>query len=162
MIYSKSNPVYEDAWIHRLLVSMEKDLLSAWSVATGTCKFFGRCEKVINNEVEKEVFYSSGKYIDVYTDDKMNFTSYVSINGEMRYENKLRKLPAQLVCQANLQVLYPSIAHRADAELRQAIERVLLKHVEPIDYRGFTIIDQNEYVNMQPFHTVKFNFDISV
>jgi hypothetical protein len=72
----------------------------------------------------------------------------------------LKRTVSRLICQANLKTLYPLISHRADAELRYDIESVLMMHMEPSDYKGYTIIDQSNIKEMQPFHTVKFNFEI--
>jgi len=155
MIYSKSNPVYEDAWIHRLLVGMETILIPKWNVLTATCKFISRIE-ILNG---KEVFYYNGNYMDILTDDRVNFVSHVSVDSNMRHVDLLKRFNATLVCQANLKTLYPTITHRADAELRKDIEDVLMMHVEPTEYKGFTF-NQSDIKDMQPFHTVKFNFEI--
>jgi len=158
MIYSKTNPVSEDAWIDRLLFAMEAILLPKWGAASGECKFFGRSEKID----DKDVFYTGGGMIDIYTDDRFKFISYVACEPDMRFDRGLRRITSKLVCQANLVELYPLISHRADAELRKDIEDILIMHTEPTEYKGFAIVDQSEITGMQPFHTVKFNFEIVI
>lgn len=154
MIVSRTSPVMEDAWIDRLLVAMEALLLPVWSAATAECKFYGRVDMA-----DDKVFFGE---VDVTMDDKFKFISYVKVDADVRYDRLLRKYSSNLVCQGNLKSLYPSISHRADAELRKDVERVLMMHLEPTDYRGFTIVDQTKVKDSQPFHTVIYNFDIVI
>ena len=158
MIISKTSPVLEDEWIHRLLTLMESQLLTTWSADTGDCLFYGRAERV----GDKDVFFQSSKFKDIETNDKVKFVSFVRVAPEMNYRNYRSVHTAKLVCQGNLSKLYPSITHRADAELRRDVERVLLLKCGKNNYTGFTIIDQNNIKDMHPFHTVEFNFNMIV
>lgn len=148
----------EDAWIHRLLTLMESQLLTTWSADTGDCLFYGRSEHIEG----KDMFYQSGKFIDIYASDKYKFVSFVRIAPEMTYQNYRRVYSGKLVCQGSLSDLYSSITHRADAEMRKDLERVLLLRCGINNYKGFTIIDQDKVKDMHPFHTVEFNFNMIV
>jgi hypothetical protein len=137
---------------------MESQLLTIWSADTGDCLFYGRSEKI----GEKDMFYQSGNFKDIYGDSSKKFVSFVRVSLEMTYRNYRRVFNGKLVCQANLSELYSSITHRADAELRRDVEQVLILRCGKNNYVGHTIINQNKVKDMHPFHTVEFNFNMIV
>lgn len=158
MIINKTNPVAEDLWIKKLLVSMEGQILPLWTAASSSdCLFYGRTENVD----DKDYFYQDGKFKDVYTDRDKMFISFIRTSPDMNFENGQRKILSHLVCQADLAKLYPDISHRADAEIRKDCENVLFKHCELSQYLGHTIVSQSKLKDMQPFHTFELNFYIT-
>jgi hypothetical protein len=157
MIISKTSPVSEDKWIHRLLVSMERVLLSSWSgVSTAEAKFYGRADFIDG----KYYFHTGNKNLEVLTDKHYKFLSFVAVDQNASFSIGKHNIPARLVCQGNLKSLYPSITHRADAELRKSVIEVLLLHCDMPQYLGYNIIAQDNLKDMQPFHTFELNFNI--
>jgi hypothetical protein len=156
MIIDRTNPVGVDKWVSTLLTTMENNLLTTWGVLTATCEFYGRADKID----DKYWFNYNGINIDLGANTSLNFKSYIECESDTRYANALKITSAHLVCFANLKALYPLITdHRADGELRNHIENLLIQNLELSYYNGYTILDSTQE-NMQPYHSVKFNFDI--
>lgn len=158
MKISRTNPVSEDKFIDRLINQMENELLDIWGVTTDEVAFYGRVEK----DGDK-VFWldANGKEVDVNSNDKLKFVSYVTTLGNVQFLNQRHSVYAKLVCQGDVKALYPTITHRADAELRKHLQELLFARLDDYtNYEGFDVVDQSENKNAIPFHTFELNFII--
>jgi|JI61114BRNA_FD_contig_31_7068765_length_1685_multi_5_in_0_out_0_2 hypothetical protein len=164
MNYLKQNPVGLDAFVQKLQVLLHTQLLSKWSELNG----YGRCYinqhdgfKTIEdyskkNEYSGNLVFSEGNKFFFATEKDLERTG-----------NGYYKTSIDLFFIVNVNKIYPSIAHRADEEIRIDVLNVLenqalvevKKLVIDID-KIFNKFDYNRVDNMQPYHVFKLELDV--
>jgi hypothetical protein len=151
--YQKSNPVGIDRFIDRLQVLQQREFPTLFGVSEATCLFYGRAELKNDNII---IFISGNDYEPIGFDDKLNFISYVVLDGNFEPDNSRDMVNVSFYCHGNLANIYSTITHRADEELRQDMKAFILDQIEPQDLLNIEIIQKE----LQPFHSFKINFKI--
>lgn len=148
--FSKTTPVGIDAYIHRFLTSMERELPNEWGVNTSVCRFFGRAD-----EWKEEKFtWSKGKEsVDLGYNDKFCFTSYFVVRYPTSQSGFLNIADVSLYCHGKIGSLYDSITtYTADVELIESVKALVDRR---LDYLSTVDIIKVAY----PEVSFKLNFE---
>ena len=119
-----------------------------------------------------EIYIGGGDYKEVFYDDAFKMSSFFIVSDERSEDNGVLTTEVSLIVQANIQEIFPSIAHRADEELNNefllASENYYLADqfrytriqtsVENV-YREF-IKDELWLDDMSEHYVVRFDFEV--
>jgi hypothetical protein len=152
--YQKTNPSGVDKWINKFQIQQQSDLPTIFGVSEANCLFYGRAEMIS----DKPVVYasSSPKYEAVGFDTKETFISYFILGDIFSAEERLQFVDATLYCHGDLSKLFPTIAHRADEELRNTMREFVYRFIEPQEFKDVRVL-RNE---LQPYHSFTINFKL--
>ena len=120
-----------------------------------------------------EVYIGNGEYKEVFNDDSFNVTSFWLVANERPLidDSELYQADISIIFQVDkLDVMFPTINHRADEELHRQIHQVLKDNqwgfvisdfVTGIDdvYAGLST-DQVKWDDISHKHVVRFNFTV--
>jgi len=121
-----------------------------------------------------EVYVGGNEYEEVLFNDKFNVTSFFLVDDNVTNNNGPGEEATytqgiSVIFQANLAALYPSITHRADAELHDDIFKAFNSFTTDVQgvstgldnvYSDVTVLENIEFTDMSDFHVVKFNVNI--
>lgn len=164
----KSTPDGIDVQIQRLQTYLyDKLTLEGWTDHDS----YERAYKVKRGDKIIPMIYSGKEYYDLLINDKADATSFFLVSDTEDINDSLCKTTVSWIMQANLQNIYPTIAHRADEELRSDLKRLLklnpygfhLKKVTTgVDsvYDGLDI-NLKFSDDMNQFHVVRFDLELN-
>lgn len=173
MLITKTNPVGIDSYIQQFQNKLHTMLMLKWDNPTYHC--YGRSYR---NKTEDgyiaEVFTDKNEYKEVYWNDTLDAISFFGI-GDSIEEQTTSTIDVHLVFFVNLKKLKPSIAHRADEEVRQDVQSVFGKGIYSFTYTSTVLYLENvlreypgsrrddrlKFIDMHPVHCFRFNFKLS-
>ena len=173
MLITKSNPVGIDVSIQKFQSMLHSKLTDPdrWNNAS-TYRCYGRCYR---NKKDKshiaENYEGQKEYKEVYWDDSLSAISFFGISSPVTHE-VTEKANVHLIFFVDLAKVKPSIAHRADEEVRKDVMELFGKGVYGMTYKSMDLWIENvlrEYpgsirderlknVDMHPVHCFRFNF----
>lgn len=154
--YLKSNPVGIDVFVSMMQNLAQTELPVLFGVNESVCYFYGRGEWLTQDDKQIKIIYKSGnQYDELGFDNKINFISYLMIDGLFEPYQLLEKVNVSLYCHGDLSKLFPLVTHRADEELRKVMKEFVYRLIEPQNMKSVEIIEE-----MQPYHSFKINFTI--
>lgn len=128
MLITKTKPVGIDNAIQKLQVDLHGKLMAVWGLNVNNdtqnalYESYGRCYRnKKDNGYIAEVFTGGIDYKDVYWNDSLYALSFFGVNGPVIDELGQGKANIHLVFFVNLAKLKPTIAHRADEEVREDV-----------------------------------------
>lgn len=165
-IIQKNNPINEDAVIAEIQVQLYNDL-----IAKGVTNYESYERVYLLNGVP-ELYVGNGNYKEVYFDDRFNLTSFFLL-GQTKTIDSIGyySAPLSIIFQADLTKLFPTITHRADAELHDMVKKSLDKVKSTITineivtgienvYQGLDF-EQSQYLDdVSSFHLFRVNMEI--
>lgn len=181
MLITKTSPVGIDAAIQKLQAWLHTELMGKWGMDTAiaaqnklyqcTCRCYRN--KTASGYVA-EVFTGGKEYREVYWDDTLNAISFFGISAIETYEIG-ETTNVHLVFFVNLKKLKPSIAHRADEEVRRDVVLLAEKSMYGFKFQSLELGIENvlrEYANsyrddrmravdMEPVHCFRLNFELN-
>ena len=111
-------------------------------------------------------------YDEVYMNDGFNLSTFFYTETSVPFEKWIGKARVSLIAQVRLSDLFPSINHVADEEFNmlvvdasngysgyESFSLVDIKKTVGEVYKEF-ITDQIRLTNMQPYYTVRFEYDV--
>lgn len=165
-LVQKVNPINEDRVISIIQEHLYNNLLSVGFTN------YESYERIYVNNGSPEVYLKNGQYKEVFYNDRFYLTSFFMIGNNKVY-NELNDINTEIsiVFQANLTKLYPTVLHRADAELHRDIELALdaipvrfkIKEIiTGIDnvYSGLTFKNKQYLNDVSSSHLCKFVLDV--
>jgi len=154
IMFQKTNPVGVDYFVNRSQVLEQRELPDQFEVSEALCLFYGRAEMI---EGKPNVYTKENrKHQPIGIDSKKALITYFVVTS-IDPDNLRDNVTTTFYCHGNLELLYPSITHRADEEFRRDIKAFILKQIEPQDFNSIELIQDSE---LQPFHSFKLNFII--
>lgn len=184
MLNLKTNPSSIDYEIQNFQQELHAGLMTAWDLDPGVAienakyECYGRCYK---NRKEKgsvaEVYTSANEYKEVYWNDDLAAISFFGTSDKVNITNE-NQTEVHLVFFVDLNKLAikdftgTTIAHRADEEIRNQVQKIIGKSLHGItitsietglvnvlkDYPGSYRDDRLQVVDMHPRHCFRFNF----
>lgn len=180
MLITKTNPVGIDVAIQQLQTFLHKHLVSKWGL-TGDddplYKCYGRADRNKKDSGYVAEVYTGGlggvDYTDVYWDDSLKAISFFGTGSKTTFEVK-NKVEVHLVFFVNVAKLKPSVAHRADEEVRNEIQQLFGNTLHGFSLESIELWLENvlrEYpgsrrdqrlivVDMQPVHCFRLNLTL--
>lgn len=169
-LVSKLNPVGEDFTIDRLQKYLwSKLLLSNW-------ESYPRAYKNPKHQQRgfvAEIYTGAGEYAtDAYFNDNFDTVSFFLTEERAEYvPGDLNKVRTSWIIQLKLSPSYPTVLHRADAELKNDVMKALkdfpgkvISNFETVTgipnvYRGFDF-DSLRFDDMSDVHVLRVDFDL--
>ena len=180
MLIVKSKPVGIDIPIRKLQEFLHSRLMGLWGLDPDTdsenklYESYGRCYRnKKDNGFIAEVYTGANQYKEVYWNDKLRAISFFGTSNSIVHD-KAEKTDVHLVFFVNLAKLKPSIAHRADEEVRLDVLKSIgsfkygfrftgvdlgLENVLK-EYPGSRRDDRLKAVDMHPVHCFRINFSL--
>lgn len=172
-LVTKISPVGIDKAIDRI----QRNLFSYLTTTAGWTNYESYPRAYKNpkgNDTIPEVYVGNNDYQEVFFDDKFNVTSFFLVEDTVTNNNVVGDEPQytqgiSIIFQATLPELYPSISHRADAEMHDDIFKAFdsfFKEVNSVStginnvYSDVTVLDSIQFTDMSDFHVVKFDTTI--
>jgi hypothetical protein len=170
MIISKTNPVGVDFYINKLQNKIHTQLSSLLGGSSYKC--YGRCYRnKTDNGYIAENYESENDYKEVYWDDTLQAISFFGLTGDFISEGEV---DVHLIYFVNLKTTYPLITHRADEEIRLAVQNVIGKSsygfnyvstelwLEKVlkEYPGSRRDERLKFVDMHPVHCFRINLKL--
>lgn len=170
MLVNKTKPVGIDFYIQQLQNYLYGILSPKW----GNYDSYGRCYRnKKGNDYVAEVYNSKNEYQDVYWNDSLNAISFFGI-GQNIINGTMDEATVHMVFFVNIANIKPSIAHRADEEVRQDITGLFGKSLYEFsflsidlgvdnvlrEYPGTRRDSMNVKVDMHPVHCFRLNFKL--
>ncbi|HUR65461.1 MAG TPA: hypothetical protein VMZ03_03855 [Chitinophagaceae bacterium] len=173
MLIQKSNPVGIDAAIRNLQTFLHSKLTVLWNV-TDQYRCYGRCYRnKIDGGYIAENYEGEKEYKEVYWDDTLSAISFFGTGSKTTFDIK-NKTDVHLVFFVDLSKIKPAIAHRADEEVRNQVQKLFgsglfdfaidstelwLENVLR-EYPGSRREDRLKIVDMQPVHCFRINLKL--
>jgi hypothetical protein len=174
MLITKVNPVGLDVQVQKLQSFLFPRLLSKWGIVAEQYKSHGlvfRNKK--DNQYIAEAYIGNNEYKEVYWDDTLTVVSWFGRSSITTFD-KLNKTSVHLVFFVNLKKLKPLIAHRADEEVRNDVQKIFGNTQFGFSYESCELWLENvlrEYpgsrreerlnaVDMHPIHCFRINLSI--
>lgn len=176
MISTKTKPTGVDIPIQALQNFLYVQLQKTWGIPANQYNCYGR---IYRNQVEDggyspEVYKGGNEYSDTFFDDSVNVLSYFTLGEEQKFNGGLGGTVSLIFCVTDLAALKPTIAWRADEEVRMDVAILCrdskfgftLDSVETgIDnvfrgYSGWRLKKGIQFQDMHPFHCFRINLDI--
>lgn len=178
MLITKTNPVGIDVAIQNLQTYLHKQLVSKWGLVDDNDPLYECYGRVYRNKNDAgyiaEVYAGNNEYKEVYWNDQLKAINWFGISGEIEHDI-VEKTNVHLVFFVDLSKLKPSIAHRADEEVRKDVLDIIGAGRFGFTYTGVELWLENvlkEYsgsrrderlkaVDMHPIHCFRLNFSLS-
>jgi hypothetical protein len=180
MLFTKTSPVGVDIPIQKLQTYLHDKLLAKWGLQNADYHAYGRCYR---NQKEAgyvaEVYMGSNEYREVYLDDRIAALSFFGLSGDIEYEAG-NTADVHLIFWVNIKKLKPTVAHRADEEVRKDVQVLVDNGYQGFDfsgirlgiervhqeYRGTVIaaqanLDVLKYRDFHPFHCFRLDFRLN-
>jgi hypothetical protein len=175
MLITVSSATGMDVEFKDLQQFLHSRLLTAWSIDTSLYHSYGRCYR---NRKEKgyvaEVYIGNKEYKEVYWNDSLAAISFMGLSEKIGYENHYVS-DAHLVFFVNLDRLKPTLAHRADEEVRWDVVNIVSSAPGGFSFKGITLGLENilkEYpgsitdelqnkVEMHPVHCFRLDLELT-
>lgn len=183
MLIQKTGPVGIDLMIQKFQEAMHAELMPKWNldptVALQNKLYECNCRcnrnRTKTGYIAETLIPGSAKdYKEVYWKDTLNAVSFFGISGTENY--KVGEVtPVHLVFFVDLKKLKPTIAHRADEEVRKDVQLFAQQEmfgfkyisteqwIENVlrEYKGsYAGGDRLTAVDMQPVHCFRLNFEL--
>jgi hypothetical protein len=172
MLIVKTNPVGRDKEIQRIQARVYHALVSAWGLTDDDTVYecYGRCYKnKEKNGYVAEVFTAGKDYKEVYWNDNLRAISF--FREDDKVENALGegKTRLALIFFVDLSKLKPSIAHRADEEVRLDVIKLFGLELESVEtgvdnvlreFSGTRKTDLAIKGDQHPVHCFRLNLNI--
>lgn len=117
-LIQKTNPVAVDKAIDAFQVYL-------WNKLNGTFADWESYHRVYLNPKNRtsipEAYIGDGDYKEVLFTDKHELSSFFLVDDEVDFDDGVATVDVSLILQANIEEIYPGIAHRADEELRNDV-----------------------------------------
>ena len=169
MLVTKTSPVGIDYSLQLLQTELHDRLLTTWGIDTSTYKAYGRCYRKPADAGYIVANYDSGTEYTSLFDDTLKAMSFFGQSPATRLDQK-ESTEVHLVFFVNLALLKPSIAHRADEEVRKDVISIFAPALYGFAYQGFDITIESalrEYrgnwkktLDMHPFHCFRINLKV--
>ena len=180
MLFLKTAPVGVDIPIQKLQSYLHEKLLTKWSLQNADYEAYGRCYR---NQKEAgyvaEVYVGGNEYKEVYLDDRIAAISFFGLSGDIDHV-VTNIADVHLVFWVNIKLLYPSITHRGDEEVRKDVQvlvdngyqgfeftgmRMGIERVHQ-EYRGTIMaaqanLDPLKFRDMHPYHCFRLDFKLT-
>lgn len=180
MLITKTSPVGIDVAIQNLQTHLHKQLVIKWGL-TGAddplYECYGRAYRNKRDAGYIAEVYTGGlggvDYKEVYWNDELKAISFFGTSSKTSFDVK-NKTDVHLVFFVNLTKLKPSVAHRADEEVRNEIQQLFGNTLQGFSYESMELWLENvlrEYpgsrrenrlnaVDMQPIHCFRINLTL--
>lgn len=167
MLIVKVNPVGIDRTVQHLQTGLHKLLVAAWGITANDSVY--RCYgRVYRNRRDlgyvAEVFKGQKDYEEVYWNDNLSALSFFTVSDRQEYQKGESKTAAAAIFFVNLSKLKPTIAHRADEEVRQDVIKFFQSQMISLEtgidnvLREFPVTrDRLIAADMQPVHCFRVN-----
>jgi len=174
MLITKTNPVGIDFYIQKLQTALHTKLLVAWEIDTSLYQCYGRAYRnKKDNGYIAEVYTGGNEYKEVYWDDKLAAISFFGISNNIK-QDVGSVADIHLVYFVNIAKLKPTIAHRADEEVRNDVANVIGASLFSFEFNSIDMWLENvlrEYagsyrdqrlkaVDMHPVHCFRLNLNL--
>lgn len=169
MLVTKTGPVGIDYGLQELQTELHTRLLTKWSITTDEYKAYGRCYRKPTDKGYVAVNYDSGTEYAMMIDDSLKAISFFGQSPTTRLDQK-ESTEVHLVFFVNLAKLKPSIAHRADEEVRKDVISLFAPALYGFAYQGFEITIEstlreyrgswNKILDMHPWHCFRINLKV--
>jgi hypothetical protein len=177
MLIQKTNPVGIDASVQRLQAALHGELVKAWGLAGPDDPNYRSYGMIYRNKKDNqyiaEVYTGNNEYKEVYWDDRVSAISWFGLSGNIELGVK-NTAKIHLVFFVNLAKLKPTVAHRADEEVRNEIANYFgntrfgasLDTIELWtenvlrEYPGSRRDDRLKAVDMHPVHCFRLNLTL--
>jgi hypothetical protein len=180
MLITKTNPVGIDVAIQNLQTHLHKQLVIKWGL-TGAddpaYECYGRAYRNKKDAGYIAEVYTGGlggiDYKEVYWNDSLKAISFFGTSSKTTFDVK-NKVDIHLVFFVNVAKLKPTVAHRADEEVRNEIQQLFGNTLHGFAYESMELWLENvlrEYpgsrredrliaVDMQPVHCFRINLTL--
>lgn len=175
MLIQKTTPVGIDVAIQKFQSYIHSALLAKWNITTEYLSYPRASRNKTDDGYIAEVLQSGNSYKEVFHDDRNHASSFFGLSTRTDNEQGIHSTDVHLVFFTNVKKIKPSIAHRADEEVRldvinasssgmygfqlesieTGIENVLR------EYPGSRRDDRLTAVDMQPNHCFRLNFSLT-
>jgi hypothetical protein len=180
MLITKTNPVGIDVAIQALQVHLHKQLVTKWGLTGNDDPLYmcyGRADRNKKDSGYVAEVFTGGlggvDYTDVYWNDELKAISFFGVGSKTTFDIK-NKTDVHLVFFVNVAKLKPSVAHRADEEVRNEIQQLFGNTLLGFTYESMELWLENvlkEYpgsrrdnrliaVDMQPVHCFRINLTL--
>lgn len=175
MLVTKTGPVGIDYNLQLLQTDLHAQLLTKWSITTDDYKSYGRCYRKPTDAGYIAASYTTGdEYEEMKFDDNtLKAFSFFGQSPKVNFNN-IEVTEVHLIFFVDLKALKPSIAHRADEEVRKDVISFISSATYGFAYNGFEIYLENvlrEYpgsrrdsrlsiVDMHPYHCFRINLKV--
>jgi hypothetical protein len=176
MLITKTNPVGIDFYIQKLQTYMHDILTAKWNV-NDLYECYGRAlRNKTKNGYKAEVYSPStdNDHKDVYWNDALAALSFFGI-GTTKINMNIAVADVHLVFFVELTKLKPTIAHRADEEVRQDVLSIVKSGMHGFKVTSMSIGVENalkdypnsissetlKYADMQPTHCFRINGELT-
>jgi hypothetical protein len=176
MLITRTNPVGIDVAIQNLQTHLHKQLVKVWNLEEDDPLYecYGRAYR---NKKDSgyiaEVYAGGNEYKEVYWNDRLKAISWFGTSGRLTFD-KVNKVDVHLVFFVNLAKLKPDVAHRADEEVRNDVQKIFGNTLHGFSFEGMEMWLENvlrEYpgsrrdnrliaVDMQPVHCFRVNLSL--
>lgn len=177
MLIRRDNPKGIHIAVQKLQSVLHTALLSAWGISEDAYHCHELCNRnpSLDGGYTAEVYNSTtGNYDEVYWDDALSAVSFFGMGPKIT--RRLQdEVPVHLVFFVDLKKLKPSIAHRADEEVRLDVLRAVGKDLHGFRYDGLELYLENvlreypgtraseglKYIDMTPTHIFRLNYTLT-
>lgn len=174
MLIQKTNPQGPDWAIDKLAAKLYARLTAVWPAGIEWDCYNRAYRNKTDDGYVAEVYDTAGEYKEVYHNDSVAVTSFFGLgeNIKIGVENTVE---GHLVFFADLALLKPSTAHRADIEVQNDVLNVIgssLYGIKPTgvqtgienvlrEYPGSRRDERLKYVDMHPIHAFRVDFELT-
>lgn len=175
MLLTRNNPIGIDFYVQQLQTYLHDKLITKWAIDQSAFTAYGRCYK--NKTTDgyiAENYISANNYKEVFWDSALTASSFFGLSGNIKRKGPQSEADMHLVFFVDLAKLKPSIAHRADEEVRQDVTALIgySKYsflyqgldfgIENVlrEYPGSRRDDRLKFVDMHPVHAFRINLKI--
>jgi hypothetical protein len=177
MLITKINPVGIDVAIQNLQTHLHKQLVIKWGLTGPDDPAYKSYGRVYRNKKDgqyiAEAYIGNKEYKEVYWDDTLTAISFFGTGSKTTFDLN-NKVEVHLVFFVNLAKLKPSVAHRADEEVRNEIQQLFGNTLHGFSFESIELWLDNvlrEYpgsrrdqrliaVDMQPVHCFRINLSL--
>lgn len=179
MLIQKTNPAGVDVSLQKFQAFIHSRLLAAWEIETENTSVYECYGRASRNKTSDgyiaEVFKQANSYKEVYLNKALHASSFFGLGARVNNENGTCTTDVHLVFFTDLEKLKPSIAHRADEEVRKDVLNACtdglygftLESVETgvenalREYPGSRRDERLVYADMHPYHCFRLNFSLT-
>ncbi|CAL2092011.1 conserved hypothetical protein [Tenacibaculum sp. 190524A05c] len=156
MIEQKENPIGIDYEIQKFQNYLNKKLVE-WNL-----QGFGRAELIDNKLL---LYHKKNDYKNAFTlNPKFNGRFFFLDSNQSVFNNRELKTFVELIFILNIGKIKPNFSSRADEEVRIELLKFINNKVkrEVSILKGQEVVKdyKNDLVNMQPYHFLKFSFEL--
>lgn len=179
-LVNKINPVGIDIQIQGFQSAMYPYLKAKWPVNDNNFNCYGRAysnqttDGFVPQVFEGKADTGAIEYTPVMFDDNLAALCFFIVGDSTKYNAGSATARVSMIFTVNIKELKPSIAHRADEEIRIDVEKFAVQKrfgfalvgidtgIETVfrEFSGWKKVVGTKYRDMQPLHCFRLNFDV--